>query len=93
MFFVPTLSVGSFCKSTAGNSTNGGSLPSQSFWKRTSFGQGFHFAGILGTLQSEVAALAERERRELMEIAYRTADDTSILGLAPHLMFIGERSP
>lgn len=51
--------------------------------------------GMLGTVQAEVAALAEREPetyRELLDIAYRTADDSSFFGLAAHLLFIGKRS-
>ena len=51
--------------------------------------------GVLGWAQAEVAALAERDPdayRRLLDVAYETADDPSILGMAAHILFIGEKS-
>ena len=50
--------------------------------------------GFLGWAQSEVAAVARRDPGvypRLMDLAYATAADPSIHGMAAHLLFIGER--
>jgi uncharacterized phage-associated protein len=50
--------------------------------------------GMLGWAQTEVAALAERDPgayRRLFEMAYETAIDPSILGMAAHPLFVGGR--
>jgi ubiquinone/menaquinone biosynthesis C-methylase UbiE len=50
--------------------------------------------GFLGWAQSDVADLAQRDRpayERLMECAYATAADPTILGMAAHLLFIGDR--
>src|SRR5262249_15313212 len=50
--------------------------------------------GFLGWIQTDVGDLAEREPgayRRLLDIAYDTAADPSILGMAGHLLYIGER--
>ncbi len=50
--------------------------------------------GFLGWAQADVARLAERDRpayQRLLNVAYETAADPSILGMAGHLLFIGER--
>ncbi|MGC5165438.1 class I SAM-dependent methyltransferase [Luteimicrobium sp. DT211] len=48
--------------------------------------------GVLGWVQGDVAALAERDpdaHRRLLDIAYETADDPSVLGMAGHLLYVG----
>jgi hypothetical protein len=50
--------------------------------------------GFLAWAQSDVASLARRDRpayERLLELAYATAADPTILGMAAHLLFIGER--
>jgi hypothetical protein len=50
--------------------------------------------GFLGWAQPDVASLAQRDHpayRRLLEVAYATAADPAILGMAAHLLFIGER--
>jgi ubiquinone/menaquinone biosynthesis C-methylase UbiE len=50
--------------------------------------------GFLGSAQSDVAGLARRDPRahqHLLDLAYATAADPSILGMAAHLLFVGER--
>jgi len=50
--------------------------------------------GFLGWAQSDVADLAQRDRpahERLLDLAYATAADPTILGMAAHLLFIGER--
>jgi ubiquinone/menaquinone biosynthesis C-methylase UbiE len=48
--------------------------------------------GVLGWVQKEVADLAERDaaaHRRLLDVAYATADDPSVLGMAGHLLYVG----
>ncbi|MBC8138046.1 MAG: class I SAM-dependent methyltransferase [Fibrella sp.] len=50
--------------------------------------------GMLATVQTEVAALAERDPAvytQLLDMAYENAADPSILGLAAHLLYIAEK--
>lgn len=50
--------------------------------------------GMLATVQSEVATLAQSDpdaHAELLDIAYQNAADPSILGLAAHLLYIAEK--
>src|SRR5439155_25026472 len=50
--------------------------------------------GFLGWAQPEVVRLAHRDRvayQRLLDLAYETATDPSILGMAAHLVFIGQR--
>jgi ubiquinone/menaquinone biosynthesis C-methylase UbiE len=50
--------------------------------------------GILAWAQSEVAALAQRDpdaHRQLLDVAYATAGDPAIHGMAGHLLVIAER--
>lgn len=50
--------------------------------------------GMLATVQTEVATLAQNDPEayaQLLDIAYENAADSSILGLAAHLLYIAEK--
>jgi SAM-dependent methyltransferase len=52
--------------------------------------------GFLGWIQADAAALAERDPEayeRLLDVAYVTAADPSLLGMAGHLLFIGQQLP